>query len=94
MTDNQPLRLPAPPDGYDDAQREAWYAGAQRVLVALGKQCEMMVAAYDNGPTEANNAPDSDTPPDACPACDDGTVEQTFGTRRCRDCGHTPQEAP
>lgn len=89
MTDDG-LRLPAPPDDYSDAQQAAWYAGAQRVLVALGKQCEMMVAAYDNGPTEDDSAGETD----ACPACDEGTIEQTFGTERCRDCGHTPQEAP
>jgi hypothetical protein len=87
MTDDEtPLRLPAPPDDYSDTERAAFYAGARTYARAFRAQFDLVCRALNAGPVDEP----PDTAADACPACEDGTIEQIFGTRRCSDCGHTP----
>ena len=93
MTDETDLRLPAPPDDYTEAERDAFYAGARRYVQALGGQHDLILAALANGPTaDTADADDTDDAPtdtqadDTCPACGEDAVTAAFGTTRCTAC--------
>ena len=89
MPDNQPPRVPTPPDGMDP---ESWRHGFQTACQFLAQQ-SMTVAKVQSQTHPPPDETDEDEDSDTCPECGGGLTD-AFGGTYCTECGHHVRETP